>query len=66
MVTCGLECDLAEDRAHPEGCHAETFQVSELAFQSLERAPLPCPTGLEPGFVVDLSRVIRSIESRRA
>src|SRR5205807_609361 len=66
MIACGLERDLAEDRAHPEGSDAKTFQVSELALQPLQRAPLPRPAGLEPGVVGDPSRVTSRIEPRRA
>src|SRR5262245_52139634 len=34
VVARGLECNLAEDRAYPQGSDAETFKISELALES--------------------------------
>src|SRR5215467_5589257 len=63
MVACRLEGDLAEDRAHPKSCNTKSLQVSQLALQPLETAPLPCAAGFEPGIVVNLSRVTGRIET---
>ena len=65
VVARGLECNLAEDRAYPQGSDAEAFQISELTLEPFQGSTLPCAAGTEPRIIINLSRVILFIKSRR-
>src|SRR4029079_1344507 len=59
-----LERDLSEWRADPQRSDAEPTQVTQLAGQALNRAPLPSVAGAEPRIVIDAAIVFGAVEGR--